>query len=206
MQTEPTEQLLEQPNPSDELIPIPAAPLQALSASRIREIFRLYTIYRNYVMHEDLLISQRLQRMLIIQGFVFAATGSLLSNFGEALASTGDGQSAISDLVPRLAPTLVYGGFLLVLAISGALTAYVAQGSLSAAIGALKNLRRLWAASVTKEERQFVHLPGIQGGGSKKIHRRGNRHIVWLPRFFMAVWAGVSILLVIVLLKTLFFR
>src|SRR5271170_2283541 len=93
-----------------------------LSPTRVREIFRLYKIYRDYVTHEDVLINQRLQRMLIIQGFIFAATGALLSRFGDALATSASAsnQMLIGEWWSRVTPTLVYGMFLLLMTSTGA--------------------------------------------------------------------------------------
>jgi hypothetical protein len=187
--------------------PPPEQPSIDLSPCRIRDIFRLYQIYRTYVVREDVLISQRLQRMLLIQGFMFAAAGTLLSRFGDALAASGSASQAhlvVSDWWPRINPLIVYGGFLLIVAFTGALTAYIARDGLEAANEAHKHLQKLWDAAVTEEEMAKVCLPGIRGGGSKKIHKHGKRHIIWLTQWFIFVWICISIVLLFVLEKHIF--
>jgi len=180
---------------------------ESLTEARIEAITTLYEIYRNYVIHEDLLIDRRTQRMLLIQGFSFAGLGAMLSKFGEALAVSKEcpnAQSWVAEFWPQLSPTIVYSLFLILIACTGALTAFLARDGLDAANDAQQNLQKQWSEAVTLTEMKELHLPGIRGGGSEAIDEHGKLHLSHLAEYFIGVWIFFLILLTVYLVKHLF--
>ncbi len=169
----------------------------AASAHR-RDVVQLYGMYRAYVIHEDTLIGQRTQRMLLVQGALFTAAGTI---FGKMF----------SDIQPYLGNPAVchnhaaqiwaYTAALVIVDATGILAAYLSRGALKAAADAVEHLTRKWLATnrtwkkAGKATARDIGLPGLRGGGSRLVHDRGQLHILIMPAYLMTLWAVMLVAL-----------
>ncbi len=182
--------------------------LQASSARRLaahkRDALHLYGVYRAYIIHEDTLISQRTQRMLLVQGTLFTAWGAM---FGKVF---GDIEPALlyPDCCQTVsAHTLLYGISLAAITTTGILAAHLSRGALRAAADAVDLLDKKWLATneLWKSEglltAEQMHLPGLRGGGARKVHDKGQLHILLMPIYLMTLWTVLLIALIVVACK-----
>jgi len=169
---------------------------QRRAARHRHKVFELYDVYRSYLIHEDTLIGQRTQRMLLVQGALFTAAGAVLGRLFEAFGQPSP-KNPPCPVHPRQAA--VYAGCLLLLAVTGILAAFLSRGALKAAADAAAFLNDQWtrinqswkdAGELSSRE---LHLPGLQGAGAPAVHDRGQLHVILMPAFLMALWAASMI-------------
>lgn len=169
----------------------------------------LWKIYRDYVEHEDKLIGERLQRMLFIQGFLFAAAAALVSqSIGNASSFYGLEVFRRSklDLFTYCQHLFLNANFaecLLTLVVSfiGAMAANAVKGALKAAIMAHVLLQEGWDR-VADRKAAILGLPGLRGAGSAGVHRQGQEHILVLPTCFLVIWSAAFGVILILLVWT----
>jgi hypothetical protein len=163
------------------------------------KILDYWKVYRDYVEHEDELINQRLQRLLIIQGFLFAAFGEVITKFVDAKASNFSFQFAGNwfDCLLGIPSTWLMLTFCIVLAATGGFSAFKVMDALAAASHALDALEEAWAALISCHT--IYGFPGLRGGGAPKAHERGLGHVRFVAGWFLTIWAVVGVVLLVTL-------
>jgi hypothetical protein len=162
------------------------------SSDHANAVFRLWREYRNYCVHEDTLINHRLQRILIIQGFLFAAEGTLLPKLCDLftyLPPSPPQTASLSGapLHPHLIQLFLYSFFSLLVAICGAATARIIQPALRAACNATDTLEERWN-DVGREDANKLGIPELRGGGHSDAQLLGVNHVLRMPVLFQWVW------------------
>jgi len=165
------------------------------------DVVRLYEIYRSYVIHEDTLIHERSQRMLIIQGALLTAAGALQAKLLELFDKVQPFDPVKRELPPELLPIAVLALSSLLIAVSGYLAARSLRASLGAARDATRALVDRWG-EVHAGHVGAAALPKLVGGGHEDAHERGLRYIDHLPNFFMYVWIGFFLIVFLILAST----
>lgn len=150
------------------------------AGSHARAVFRLYETYRAYIVREDILINERLQRMLIIHGFLFAAEGTVLPKFCENL----DQWSYLTGIL---------GFFCFSIAVCGAVAASLIRRALEAGVDASDHLEREWIEKA-KADADVYGIPGLRGGGHPNTDQIGKNHILVLPKLFLIIWILLAII------------
>ena len=138
----------------------------------------LYSIYRDYMKHEDDLINQRSTWHLLIQGFLFATFGVM----GEWQPESGAGFLNGHRLF-----------LIMVLASTGMAIAVVACVSVAAAYLAIRRLCKGWEDA--KADSSVSNLrdvfPGIAGAGGDWIKRCGIAAATVTPVLLVAAWLTI---------------
>ncbi len=119
----------------------------------------LYDRIRKQVEHEDSLVNQRLNWLLLSQGFLFVAFGSLLPN-----EKIFDNKTAI----------LCYLG------VFGYVLALFTFFSISAAFDSLGNLRFLWFSSICENKINENNIEKIKEFVEKEMIKEGFPQITWM--------------------------
>ena len=163
--------------------------LHAPTSSKL-SIFQHFTIFRNYVDHEDDLINNRLLWNINIQGFLFATYGFSLQKLAEVQMKQGT-EIATTKALYWLVGTLPIFGIIM------SVTSY--KGVQAAQI-AITNLNQQWKEIVEIHYRaDDLMVPKLIGGGcpaadqsgaqSQKAHDWGFRAPKWFPWICAAAWA-----------------
>jgi hypothetical protein len=179
---------------------VTAAPADSNIAANAhrRDVLQMYGIYRAYVIHEDTLIGQRTQRMLLVQGALFTAAGA---TFGKMFTDIQPylGNPAVCHT--HAAQAWAYTTALVIVDITGILAAFLSRGALKAAADAVEHLTKKWLATnrawkkAGKATARELSLPGLRGGGSRLVHDRGQLHILIMPAYLMTLWGALLIAL-----------
>jgi hypothetical protein len=145
---------------------------------RGRDPAEVWRDIRLYIQHEDGLINIRTTWFLTINGFLYAALAITVA------AEVQNGLSPVSTAFAQL-----------VIAVVGVTVSITTSQSVSAAYGAIKELKNFWTTYYepldAKLNRRPI-FPFIVGGGDKRrIARRGRISTRWLPLVIGTVWAGV---------------
>jgi hypothetical protein len=150
-----------------------------LSTLHWEDLLSLYSVYRDYMKHEDDLINQRTSWHLLLQGFLFATFGVM----GEWQTEGGAG-----FLHPQrywILHGLIATGFLISL---------FATSSILAADAAINKLHADWNALRSKlniPEEFWELLPGIAGAGSKHAKQWGKAPAIAIPIIISFAWLWI---------------
>lgn len=146
------------------------------------EIARYYDFLIRKIDHEDTLIHYRTQWSLTLQGFLFAA-------FSLVVAS--DEFARLSNK-PHVAQEIM-ADFLFLVAIAGAISAAATTRGITAALDALKLLKKHWETTYDAKERaQYPnpYLPSDHTGWTFEFAYR-------MPRYLTIVWAALLAITVV---------
>ena len=141
---------------------------------------RVFSIFRKYITHEDILINHRTTWLITMQSFLWGTFGFSYQKKFEVFVRLTEA---------KIDPALIanasdeYNGFMLVLAIVGFFTAAVSYLSVNAASNAIDALRLTWDSSPYKRA-SHAYLPAITGGGHYTA-----------PWFGMIISKGLPVLL-----------
>jgi hypothetical protein len=141
---------------------------------------RLYTIYRNYIEHEDSLVNHRTTWLITIQSFLIATLGLTYQALLEPLSGK------VEPITPR---SLLF--FQAALATVGFFTSFVAYLSLRAAGRSIRSIRRNWERQPLAAACR-LQLPALTGGGDSRAPRMGFSFPLLLPAFFMVFWVVMA--------------
>jgi hypothetical protein len=164
-------------------------------------IFQLWKIYRDYILSENLLIHQRLQRMLAVQGFLFAALGLSISEFNKRYTEFESfcevkGHASVTWPYMAIQPGLFLWFGVLIAGVAMTLV-WFSGLSLKATRIARKNLHETFDQRFGVRA-QKLGLPELRGGGVRKAHQLGDKHLKVLPWILIGMWAVIAVVLVII--------
>ncbi len=163
------------------------------------ELWRLFEIYRDYLKHEDGLATSRLNRLLTVQAFLFAALGFVATTDGEKLnvilePVVGGGSPSITLIM------------LVTIQLIGLVTGVYGSISIRAAFNAIGALRSEWNRclvsylndwgdhSTHRDVWQAEFLPGIVAGGEgTRIEFSGASHYKALGWIITLFWVAMLI-------------
>jgi hypothetical protein len=176
-------------------------------------IERAYTLYRDYVIHEDELINQRLTILIASQSILLAAFGYVLQKMVDSMppfreTPAGPECFFLQDYEVGVACWLV------LFAVFGLLLAYYSLRSILAARDALTNLSGRWQMVARQYDKHVIgispahdecaktqvarwhhaYLPDLTGGGARNAHNWGLRMPQWVPISFLSMWGTMSLL------------
>ena len=141
----------------------------------IKDYFKCYELFRDYVKHEDELINKRLSWNLTLQGLLFAGYGFSLQVL--------NGEKSKPELVD-------HAKWLLVLfPVVGGLVGFLAWLSIRAAMIAIDGLNEKWKKALNHihpESRDI--LPGLVGAGQDRAQRWGATAQFWIPLVIVFAW------------------
>lgn len=153
----------------------------------------IFEIHRKYLQHEDELVHQRTMSFITIQSFILATFGFTYQKryeIAEKMFASGKPLTALGSL------TSEYNGFLLVLALVGIATSFIAWRSIRAAVRAIYSIEGNWLKIVATHE--AAYFPGMTGGGDDVASRNGIALATWAPLFLLALWLVTLLVLVFV--------
>lgn len=175
----------------------------------------LFSLYRDYLKHEDNLINQRTTWLITIQSFLIATFGFSYQNRFTGLITIYSGylekngyptlsSSSIGTIPPEILENITrqypeigikisnYNNLLYALSIIGLITSVIAFFSVSAAVNATVAIRKKWYAISSFSRRIIANqLPDISGGGSRHAHLFGKVMSLSLPIFFIVFWSVI---------------
>jgi hypothetical protein len=160
-------------------------------------IEEIYKIHRDYIQHEDKLIYYRTTALITIQSFLLATFGFTYQKKYEIAEKLFSHNPTLS-LSALGSITDEYNGFLVILAVVGAATSFIAWRSIQAAVNAINELERNWLFFI--DNKQPRHLPGITGGGNLSAVTAGAALATWIPRFLLLLWI-VTLFVTLLLFK-----
>lgn len=160
-------------------------------------IEEIYKIHRDYVQHEDKLIYHRTTAFIMIQSFLLATFGFTYQKKYEIAAELFSHNPTLS-LSSLGSITGEYNGFLVILALVGAATSFIAWRSIQAAVDAINALEKNWVSVINNK--QPPHLPGLTGGGNLNAVSSGAVLSTWTPRFLLLLWI-VTLFVTLLLFK-----
>ena len=154
----------------------------------------IYKIHRDYLEHEDDLVHHRTTALVTIQSFLIATFGFTYQKKYEIAEKLFSRDHA---LTPASLGTITdeYNGFLLILAIVGAATSFIAWRSILAATNAIKELEANWLR--VNSQSPPPHLPGLTGGGSRQSSNEGIALATWSPLFLLLLWLATIVVLLV---------
>lgn len=156
---------------------------------------QLYSVFRDYIKHEDDLINYRLNWNFTIQGFLFAACSFTLQKVADlkiVVATKTVQESARPDLQRAMQilkrSIYVMGGLgisVSVLIFVGAFAAFLASKAIEEKwLDGHEEYR--WHPG--KAHSHGRHLPGVAGGGNCKAPKLGFGAPLAIPVFFVGAW------------------
>jgi hypothetical protein len=152
----------------------------------------IYSLYRDYIKHEDSLINYRITWLISIQAFLIATFGFSYQKRFEVITrifekdTDAEKTKMIQDAIKNYDNFLVYLGFF------GLLTSIAALVSIDAGVASIASLRKKW--NELRWSINFIstgHLPLITGGGNSRAHKYGKMVSYILPLFFMVFWLSI---------------
>jgi hypothetical protein len=170
------------------------------------DILTIYSIFRDYVKHEDGLINSRMTWLITVQSFLIATFGLSYQKRFEIIS---EGIIKIDNEAKKYLITQVvseYDIFLIFLAIIGLTTSIVALYSIKGAVHALKALNGIWKIFLEDNKITFpllVKLPNIVGGGNVNAPKQGRAFPTNLPKLFIVAWSVVLLVLLVLLVKSI---
>lgn len=150
----------------------------------------LFTLYRDYLEHEDGLINYRTTWLVSVQSFLIATFGFSYQKKFEVL-----GQAITKCTVGELEVTIyLYDFFLFLLVLIGIVTSRAAIRSVKAAVLAIGALQKKWEGMIEhKEYPELFHLPKVIGGGFHKTPDEGAELALGLPKVFLISWCVIFV-------------
>lgn len=146
----------------------------------------LFSLYRDYLKHEDGLINYRATWFVGVQSFLIATFGLSYQKKFEVVA-----QAIKNCSIGQLKGSIyLYDISLFLLVIVGIFSSYAAISSIRAAVEAIDELQRKWKEEIIQGQ-TLHHLPNIIGGGMKDTVKDGAELALNLPVFFLRFWTGV---------------
>lgn len=158
-------------------------------------IEEIYKIHRDYVEHEDELVHHRMTTLITIQSF-------LLATFGFTYQKKYEIAERLFEHDPKLSLSVLgsitdeYNGFLLVLAVVGLGTSFIAFRSIKAATNAITELEKSWLRAANHQPPDY--LPGLTGGGNATSSATGITLSTWAPMFLVALWLVTLFVMILV--------
>ena len=152
----------------------------------------VYALHRSYIEHEDGLINQRTTWLITIQSFLIATFGFSYQKKFEVAEKLFSYNKSLNDLGSLYDE---YRIFLFALALVGLITSIAAFFSVLAAARAIWSIRENWERLYGSSTHPY--LPGLTGGGNKRIASRGIVLCMWAPVFFSSLWAIVIMFLLL---------
>ena len=156
----------------------------------LQQSVSMYTVYRQYLVHEDDLVHQRTTWSITIQGFLIVAFGLAFQN-----------KVKIFEMPPvvtsTFAPPLLdrqYSAEIFILAILGIGVSLICLLAVLAAQRAINGLRRSWA-SWHRRHQGLPDYPDLAGGGDWCATLLGHQLPVCLQAFFAGFWIIVVLVL-----------
>jgi hypothetical protein len=142
---------------------------------------QLFELYRNYIIHEDNLINNRVGWFIQLHSFLIASYGIVVA----AIMATFFPQN--TPAVPPIYPQAVACALLAGISLIGLRSSQSAEKSVDAAHQAIMALKQAWAVTFAERGAGTV-LPGIIGGGVKEVEDAGALFHVMLPRSLRWLW------------------
>ena len=138
----------------------------------------LYSIYRDYIKHEDDLLNRRLMSNIILEGFLFATDG-----FSHELlhaAAFHDGLMADLKVLPMVLPFVgIAAGVLTVM-------------SIVAAQSAIAGLKKDWEEIACEiDPKALSRLPALTGAGQKLSNGLGKVPQIGIVAVIMCGWVAI---------------
>jgi hypothetical protein len=165
------------------------------SSKRGEEVF---TLFRDYVKHEDMLINQRMTWMITIQSFLIAMFGFSYQKKLEIISKVFTEKSLLEDkLVGFMQTVQTYNVFLIIICMIGIGMSWITGYLLEAANLSIGGLEKKW--ETTSELYEIKHLPKLTGGYDADIKAKetGKKLSILLTRFFIGFWAFLVIFIII---------
>ncbi len=141
----------------------------------------IYRIYREYVVHEDDLINNRVGWFIQLHSFLIATYGIVVT----AIITTffAEHGPQIHAAWPQGFACLLLAG----IAVVGLLSSLAAKQSIDAADQAIRTLRQSWLLVLGDRDRGKL-LPGLTGGGNIGVAKLGARFHLRLPVALSVLW------------------
>jgi hypothetical protein len=187
-----------------------AVPQPDKAASPFGGALERWKLYRAYLQHEDELIHQRLNWMLLLQGFFFAAYASMYSGLlGSSLAKAADCQppwtacqatpQTMSPVIQSLFPHLFLSmrTFSYVLPILGYLVALFSLFGVRAARSAIEELEAQWNEECIPGPNGeslllYREFPLITGGGASHVQEMDSPLPFGIPIVLSGGWIALA--------------
>jgi hypothetical protein len=147
----------------------------------------MYTVFRQYLVHEDDLINQRTTWSITIQGFIIVAFGlSFQNRLNLNIANAAQIQSITKF-------DREYGMLILALATLGLGVSLICLVSVRAGQIAIRGLIKIWGQWHNAHPRSPGYPP-LSGGGEYWATRLGHAAPIVLQSFFVLFWITVLML------------
>jgi hypothetical protein len=161
-----------------------------LGSAKVKRAEEIYSIFREYIQHEDNLINQRTIWLMSVQSFLIATFGF---SYQKKFEIVSNALFKLKTFPPAFCTSLVfYDIFLLSLVVIGVGTSWVAIKSVGAAVNSLNKMQEDWndphRADLKEVMNYCLHLPNLTGGGHKKASEEGIKFARGLPVFFLILW------------------
>jgi hypothetical protein len=131
----------------------------------------LYQAYRSYVEHEDELINQRIQRLILSHGGLLSAAVLIITRW------TTENRLMFTILI-------------VVIAMAGIRLGYLQWKAIDAAFDAITWLIKGWNRCCEREPHRSCQalLPGLVGGGEEGTHKDANGAVIGLIHLVLMIW------------------
>jgi hypothetical protein len=138
----------------------------------------IYSIYRDYIKHEDELINKRLMADIVFQGFLFAAYAVSIEFLRRPTTH------------PRIAADLKFLPFMF--PVLGCVVGILVIMSIAAAQSAIEGLKKDWTDILSQiDPKMRARLPGLTGAGKKLSNNLGKAPPIGIAAVIMAAWIPV---------------
>jgi hypothetical protein len=151
--------------------------------SRTPTPLELYRVYRSYVEHEDELINQRVQRLILSHGGLLSASALIVTRL------TTENRC-------------FFLGIIALIAVAGVVLGLLQRMAINAAFSAMDSLNGRW--NTQREQDPYSScktlLPELVGGGADGAHEKANAAVKGLIYLVLIIWflslAGCLVFLV----------
>ncbi len=153
-------------------------------------ILERYRAFRSYIEHEDRLTGDRLNRTLVVHGFLLASYGFLVQARVSSAMCLAPAQHCSSESVPYMQVILLLTSVMLpVIAAMGIFTTLSARQGVGAAKRAVISVREKWPDyDHDYLQMKELGLPGLTGGGDPEVNGRGEGSTKRLLRYLLYLW------------------
>jgi hypothetical protein len=161
-------------------------------------LIKRYSAFRSYIEHEDRLKGERLNRTLIVHGFLLASYGFLVQARVSSAKCLGAVKDCPADSIPYMQVILVITAVMLpVIALMGVFTTFAASQGMRAAKEAIVLVRDKWKNfDIGELHEPGLGLPELTGGGGNRSDgtRRFLRYLLflWLIIFAVSVYGAIG--------------
>ncbi|WP_231468005.1 hypothetical protein [Novosphingobium sp. CECT 9465] len=141
-----------------------------------------YQRHRDYIIHEDGLINNRVGWFIQLHSFLLATYGIVLASAVSTFFPQATPDPSVAQVVKSLLAAVLAS-----ITIIGICSAISAVRSITAAHSAIKNIQQRWVTKIPACEREL--FPGLIGGGNDQTDEKGATLHHFLPIAMIVMWA-----------------